>query len=416
MSDNTIDTRPVSPREILILLMLGLLYLVQGLPFGFQAEVLPVYLRARGESFTTIALTHLLALPWMFKVFVGPFMDSFESKRFGRRKAFILPLQLALFGTMVLAACTPIDRSFALLYVLILVMNVFAATMDVAVDGLAIGTLRPRTITIGNVMQVDGYRLGMIVSGGILYHSVHVLGFRGMFAVAAVITLVVHIMTWWFPEREHTSEAREAPDVRGAIRSAWEVVSGKNGRALVLFVLMYKAGEAIADMLFKPMLVDRGMSEADIALYVNTLGEVTSMVGPIVAGLLARFMGIQRAIVLVIALRVLPLGGELMVALGMRSHELIVGVTLFEHLIGSALTTLTFAMMMTVVDLRSAGTQFTVFATAELIGKGLLGFAAGPLGDHLGLVGTYTIALAFTVAFAIVGPGLARRALATAPA
>ena len=75
---------------------LASLYLVQGLPFGFQAAALPAFLREAGVSLTEIGFLDLLALPWLLKALWSPVVDRFGSSRWGRRRSWILPLQLVL--------------------------------------------------------------------------------------------------------------------------------------------------------------------------------------------------------------------------------------------------------------------------------------------------------------------------------
>ena len=78
------------------LALLSLLYFVQGLPFGFQATALPVLLRQQGVSLPAIGLLSLLSLPWSLKVFAAPLVDRFGIATFGRRKTWIVPLQVGL--------------------------------------------------------------------------------------------------------------------------------------------------------------------------------------------------------------------------------------------------------------------------------------------------------------------------------
>ena len=55
----------MSSSKVLRLSTLGLLYFVQGAPYGFQASSLPVMLRQEGVSFTQLGLMKMLFLPWV---------------------------------------------------------------------------------------------------------------------------------------------------------------------------------------------------------------------------------------------------------------------------------------------------------------------------------------------------------------
>ena len=111
---------------------LSSLYLVQGLPFGFQAAALPAFLRESGVSLTEIGFLDLLALPWLLKALWSPVVDRFGSSRWGRRRSWILPLQLLLAVVCVGCSFAPPDRALALLLGLIFSANLVAATLDVA--------------------------------------------------------------------------------------------------------------------------------------------------------------------------------------------------------------------------------------------------------------------------------------------
>ena len=59
------DQGEMSSSKWLRLSTLGLLYFVQGAPYGFQASSLPVMLRQEGVTFTQLGLMKMLFLPWV---------------------------------------------------------------------------------------------------------------------------------------------------------------------------------------------------------------------------------------------------------------------------------------------------------------------------------------------------------------
>src|SRR5688500_16245933 len=147
------------------LVLLSLLYFAEGLPFGFQSIALPVYLRESGRSLVAIGLLSALSLPWMLKPLWAPLVDGYGATR----RAWILPL---LAGVAVSCATAGLvdphtSAGLAALLVLVLSMNLFAATLDIAVDGLAVDLLDRRELGGGNAAQVVGYKIGMLTGGGL---------------------------------------------------------------------------------------------------------------------------------------------------------------------------------------------------------------------------------------------------------
>ena len=116
---------------------LAVLYFTQGLPYGFQIIALPVYLRAEGASLQSIGLASALSLPWMLKFFWGPAVDRYGSQRFGRRRSWIVPLQILLMVTCLVTGFLEPSATLGVLVAMVLAMNLAASSMDVAVDGLA---------------------------------------------------------------------------------------------------------------------------------------------------------------------------------------------------------------------------------------------------------------------------------------
>ena len=167
------------------LAILTLLYFVQGLPYGFQATALGVYLREAHVSLTHIGLAGLLAVPWSLKALWAPFVDRHGDGRFGRRKSWIVPMQALLAASMCAAAVLPPDDGLIPLLVLVFLMNLFAATMDIAVDGLAVELLTTSELGTGNAAQVVGYKLGMLTGGGVLVWASGTIGWHGLFYAMA---------------------------------------------------------------------------------------------------------------------------------------------------------------------------------------------------------------------------------------
>ncbi|MBW2464548.1 MAG: MFS transporter [Deltaproteobacteria bacterium] len=376
---------------------LSLLYFVQGLPFGFQATALPILLREQDVSLTGIGLANALALPWMLKLLWAPAVDRFGSKRLGRRRSWIAPMQLALAASAGAAAFVAPDENLGLLLVLVLAMNLFAATMDIAVDGLAVSLLSREELGIGNIAQVVGYKLGMLTGGGLLLWASTTIGYQGVFAVIAGLTVLIFFITLPFREPDTASSAPPTLYLVGRALGAWV---GKRGALYTLFfIATYKLGESMADAMFKPFLFDRGFDAGQIGLWVGTWGMVFSVAGSFAGGLLASRGPILRAVAIAAALRAAPVFFEFVLVYLEPTAAQVIAVTAAEHFFGGALTTAMFAFMMSQVDRRIGATHYTALAVVEVIGKSPAAWASGAIADGLGYGGVFALATVLSVAF-----------------
>lgn len=387
------------------LAILAVLYVVQGLPFGFQASALPAYLTASGVSLTKVGFAGALSAPWLLKPLWAPLVDRWSSERLGRRRSWILPLQAALASTCLAAAFVPAE-SLPLLLGLIALTNLFAATMDIAVDGLAVDSLDAHELGWGNIAQVVGYKLGMLIGGGVLVWASQWIGWRGLFlAITGLIVLALLVtLAWREPSRPHASASESDASSFGALLSTlWRALARPGALALVAACATYKIGESMADAMFEPFLVRRaGWSVPEVGLVIGTWGMAFSLAGSFLGGALAARLGVLRALYGFAIARALSLIGVWWLS-GQASSEsltqLVVVVKGFEEIAGGGLTTAMFAFMMSQVDREIGATHYTLLAGIEVLGKVPGGLASGALADTFGFRWTFALALWLGLAF-----------------
>ncbi|MCE9669629.1 MFS transporter [Myxococcus stipitatus] len=404
------------------LVVLCVLYFVQGLPFGFQATALPVYLRAQGASLAALGFVGVLALPWGLKALWAPWVDRFHSPRWGRRRSWVLPMQAGLTLTCAVAALFVTDGALRPLLVLVLVMNFFAATQDIAVDGFAVDHLRPEELGLGNAIQVVGYKLGMLTGGGLLVWASRYIGWPGLFLSMSALCLLALGVTLSFRETSSSRPRDVADSAPDEPALTWPMMRERLGAVLrvpgigwlLLFIATYKLGETMADVLYKPFLLDSGIPDWRIGQWVGTWGNVASILGSVAGGLLATRMPVLGALGLTAALRVFPLVGRWWLATHGVTDASVIGVTLCEELVGGALTTVMFAFMMSRVDRRIGATHYTLLASLEVWGKApaapLAGWLADPVhGLGLGYAFVFLLGAVLSVAFLALLVPIARQ-------
>lgn len=371
---------------------LAALYLVQGLPYGLQATALPAMLRAQGVELRHISLLALLALPWTLKLLWAPWVDRARLSPGGRRRV-LGSLTFALMVLALLGAALPLATALPALLLVILLMNLVAATQDVAVDGLAVELLQERELGLGNAVQVVGYKVGMLLGGGLLLWATKWTGERGLFLGMAACCLPAFGVALALPE----GPAGAAGSARRILVELRAALAAPGMGGLLAFLATYKLGETLIDGMFKPFLVDAGHSLSQIGLWVGSWGMGAGILGSLLGGLLASRLPLKGALGLCLGLRALPLFAAWGLALGPAPAEAVVAVTVAEHLFGGALTTATFAFMMARVDPRLGGTHYTALATVEVLGKAPAGLGAGWLAERLGYADLFLAGAALSV-------------------
>jgi len=382
-------------------LLLSGLYFAQGLPFGFFTQTLPVVLREQGVSLEQIGFSSLLALPWALKFLIGPLVDGSGSGRFGRRRSWILPLQAASIALMVWLSFCPPELSLAPLLVAVFLANLVAATQDVAADGLAVEVLSERERGLGNGLQVAAYRAGMILGGGVILASLETLGWAMACRLMALGLFLASL-----PVLRH--QEPPTPVDRGQRHSLKSSVAAL-GVGWLLLLGAFKAGDALASPMLRPLLVDLGHDKTAIGWLLGLGGFSTGMLGALVGGWLAG-RSRRRALILGSALQVAGLLGYALVTTA-PTWNLLVAASLFEHFAGGVAMVALFTIMMDVCREGHEATDYTLQACAVVLTGGLASALSGVAAKQLG----YGWLFALGAFLAALGAILTIRALPIAP-
>ncbi len=158
------QARWVALQRLVAVTLLGF---ASGLPLALTGQAMQAWLTAENMDIATIGFLSLVGLPYTFKFLWAPLMDRFELPWLGRRRGWLVLTQLAMAGVLVLLAGTSptaATRTFALLAVLVAFVS---ASQDVVVDAYRTDVLPPGERGLGASLSVLGYRLAMILSGGV---------------------------------------------------------------------------------------------------------------------------------------------------------------------------------------------------------------------------------------------------------
>lgn len=146
-----------------------LLGFASGLPLALTGGAMQAWLVADGITIATIGFFGLVGVPYTFKFIWAPLMDRFELPFFGRRRGWLVVTQVALAGALWwMSGIAPKDNAkvFALVAVLVAFLS---ASQDVVIDAYRTDLLQPKERGMGASLAVFGYRLAMVLSGGIAF-------------------------------------------------------------------------------------------------------------------------------------------------------------------------------------------------------------------------------------------------------
>lgn len=372
----------LAERRWLRLFTLGLLFFAQGIPWGFMAITLYGYLAEHGATASTLAdVTTATVLPFAFKWVAGPIVDAFASKRFGRRRPWIVGAQLMMAVTLAaLLLLGNFSEHVTALFALIFAHTVFNALQNVAVDGLAIDLLdKAERGRASGIMYGSKYLGGMAGSAGIAVVIAHT-GMRAGIAVMVVVLLAIMGVALLVHERpyEQPVERSVARKLAETFREIGRAFSTRSAliTALVMTWMNFALGmlNPVSGVLFMQHL---HWTQEEYSAVTGGFGLPVGFVASLSAGFLADLVGRRRLAALAC---IVTAAGWLVFAFNdqwWHHHGFIYVLSMIEPLSNAVLTVSLWALCMDTTDAKVGATQFAAYTSltnlSTVVGAKLLG-------------------------------------------
>jgi MFS family permease len=379
--------------------LLSVLYFAQGLPSGLIAKALPPLLREYGVSLSVIGFTSALALPWALKFLWAPFVD-----RHGSRRQWLLALNGTTFGLMLVVA----SRDFAgwvdvlpLLLAVLFLINLVAATQDVATDGYAVSHLRPEWRGLGNSVQVVGYKLGMVVGSGVLLWLTARHGWQAGYGALACLMLLV-LVPVAFMRDPADGMPRSATHAHwhgagGYARLFREFVARPGMGWWLLTVALYKFGDSLGSRMTGPLLTDSGYPLSTIGAVTGSAAATAGVLGAFIGGAALVRVGHMRALLVFGTMQALGLAGYLLVVERLPDVYLLAAIVCFEQFADALSTVALFTIMMDRCRPASPGTDYSLQASLQVLAAGIAALCGGVYAEHLGYAAVFATAALVTL-------------------
>ncbi|MDQ2972045.1 MAG: MFS transporter, partial [Pseudomonadota bacterium] len=155
------------PRRARTLVAVTLLGFASGLPLALSGSTLEAWCAVSGLSLKTIGALKLVGLAYVLKFLWAPLLDRYRLPWLGRRRGWMLLMQIAIIAALIAIGGLSPKTSLTGIAVLAAALVFFSATQDTAIDAYRTDQLLPRDRGLGAALGVGGYRIAMLVSGGL---------------------------------------------------------------------------------------------------------------------------------------------------------------------------------------------------------------------------------------------------------
>jgi PAT family beta-lactamase induction signal transducer AmpG len=274
----------------------------------------------------------------------------------------------------------------------------FSATQDIAFDAYRTDVSLPSERGLAAAATNLGYRSAAWIASACALIVADHFGWRLAFLILAVAMLLFGVATVRAPTSHNTYQPRSLRE--SVVVPLQELLGTPSAATLIVVVLLFKVGDAFANKLFTPFMMDVGFSKTEIALIVKALFTASTLVGSVLGGILMVKLGLLRSM---LAFGVLQAATNLLyctLALAGKSYPIMVGAVVIEHVAGAMGGIALVALIMALCDVRYSAFQYALLSALALLPRYSLGYPAGWIADHGGWYVYYVMS------FVLALPGL----------
>ena len=330
-----------------------------------------------GVSLQNIGFLTLIGSAYTLKFLWAPLVDRYSFPFLGRRRSWIFLTQLALAACIAAMGFYSPGTQLLPLALLAVFVAFLSATQDIAFDAYSTDVLRHEERAAGAAVKVLGYRLAMIVSGGLAlviadqwlgWHSTYFL-MGGFMAVCAVATVLA-------PEPEVVARAPRSL-ASAVVEPLAEFFRRRGAVTILLLIVLYKLGDAFAGALSTTFLLrGAGFTGTEVGAVNKVFGLAATIVGALAGGSFMARMGLYRSLMWFGLLQAVSNFGYWVLAVTPPHLYSMAGVVMLENLCGGLGTAAFVALLMALCRQEFSATQFALLSALSAVGRTYL---AGPL-------------------------------------
>lgn len=388
--------QPYLERESLAAFFLGV---SSGFPYAMIGATLTTRLAQDGIDKKTVTAFTLAFLVYNLKVFWAWVVDGVRLPvigRMGQRVSWMLVAGVLVIAAVVNLALIDPQADIAATATAAILVGAAGATFDIVIDAYRIETLKPYQLGTGSGMSQYGWRIGSAGAGALALIVAARSGWSLAYIACAAFALPAMLTALFMGEPERHREATQ----RKGMSELWASIAGpfaeffmRKGALLVLvFILVHKIGDTLANLTFRLLFDDLGFSNDEIAIWDVGVGFWAYLIGIFIGGVAYAKLGLKRSVL--IALVLMGISNLSFAGLAAAGHSNLgmAAAIGFENAASGFGGVVVVAYFSALCDLRFTAAQYALIsAGASVIGRFVTGTTAGTLIEDMGYVNFYLL-------------------------
>ncbi len=388
--------RPYLQKAPLAAFFLGL---SSGFPYAMIGATLTTRLAQDGIDKKAVTAFSLAFLVYNLKFLWAWVVDGVKLPllhRLGQRVSWML-----LVGTLTIAAVVNlalVDPSASLLATAqaAVLVGLAGATYDIVIDAYRIEILSPEQLGVGSGMSQYGWRIGSAGAGALALFVAARNGWSAAYIACAALALPAMLTALWVGEPRRHKEPTRRAGLAAAVATVWrplgEFFQRQGAMLVLLFILLHKIGDTLANLTFRLLFDDLGFTNDEIAIWDVGVGFWAYLIGIFVGGALYTRLGMKRSVMVSLLLMMVSNLSFAGLAAAGHSNAFMAAAIGFENFTSGIGGVVVVAYFSALCDLRYNASQYALIsAAASIVGRFVTGTTAGALIEGLGYVNYYLL-------------------------
>jgi len=403
--------KPYLRKRPIVAFLLGI---SSGFPLTLLLATMTFWLTKVGIDKTTIGFAVALTTPYTLKFLWAPLVDKVPlpllTRWFGQRRAWLFFVQALLFVAIWQLGASDPARSLAGFGFWAMAVAFLSATQDIVIDAYRIEILGDDELAHGTATNQFGYRTGNLLAGaGTIYLASAEglgLGWATAYGLTAFCILPAIVAALWVGPGIYIERFAAGP---GRSTGAWLIETvvnpfreflGRQGAFLILgFVLVYKIGDAMGQIMLSPMIVELGFSDLDYISANKAWGFGALIVGSALGAPFILWLGMGRALLVSGLMMMLSNAMFMVLAATGDNYWMLVAAIVTENVTSGIGLTVFTTYLSGLSNLAYTATQFALLSSFAAVGRTWLSTPSGYISEQLGWVPFW----GFTILAAIPG-------------
>lgn len=376
--------KEVFSRQMIIIFFLGF---SSGLPLLLTGSTLKLWLARAQVDISTIGYFGWVGMSYSLKFLWSPLLDRFTLFKAGRRRSWMLATQVGLMALIFFLGTLDPHSQLPMMAAVAVLIAFFSATQDIAIDAYRRELLSDEELGLGSSINIYGYRVAMLVSGGLgiglVGSSILPLDWHHLYYIMAGC-MGVGILTTLFCPEPAIDGAPPRTLMEAVIEPFADFLRRKDAWFILFFVLMFKLGDALGGAMLNPYYAQIGFSNADIGLIAKTFGLASSLVGFFLGGIAIYYIGIYRCLWIFGILQAVSTASFAMLMHTGAQAWALAFVVVFEDIATSMASAAFVAFLAAICNRRYTATQYAVLSSIATLGRNFFAGFSGDMVKHMG--------------------------------